>query len=143
MLFLLFTINNNYYGLTTGFIREIIKFEEYTKVPNSNHLIDGIIDIRQRVATVIDLRRILYDKVQNDGHFIVVEQNSKLYAFGIDNVLRIVNISEQDLEDVAIPIIINNKKFQPKVGKYNEILFYILDNLIEHMISQGEEKINH
>jgi hypothetical protein len=40
-------------------------------------------------------------------------------------------------------IMINNKKFQPKVGKYNEILFYILDNLIEHMISQGEEKINH
>jgi chemotaxis signal transduction protein len=142
-MYLLFTINNNYYAISTNLIREITKFQDFTYVPKTNTLVDGIIKIRNTIASVIDLRRILYDKVQNDGHFIVVKQNSKLYAFGIDNVLRIVNISDQDLEDVAIPIMINNKKFQPKVGKYNEILFYILDNLIEHMISQGEEKINH
>ena len=52
-----FRIGNETYGVRIGSVREIVRVPEITTVPNSQELIEGVINLRGKIIPVMDLRK--------------------------------------------------------------------------------------
>ncbi|MDP3831234.1 MAG: chemotaxis protein CheW, partial [Ignavibacteriaceae bacterium] len=51
-----FLIGKEEFGVDIGYVQEIDRMVQITKVPNAPDFIDGVINLRGRIIPVIDLR---------------------------------------------------------------------------------------
>ena len=93
-----FTLAGNSYGINVAKIREIIRYEAVTPVPNSHPSIEGIFMPRDTMITAIDLRNCLgRGDSKPEGMFIITNFNKLDIAFHVDNVLGIHRVSWRDI----------------------------------------------
>ncbi len=61
--FLFFSIQDGVYGLDINSVKEILEYDDITRVPMASDVIRGVINLRGHVVPVIDLcRRLGFDK---------------------------------------------------------------------------------
>jgi two-component system chemotaxis response regulator CheV len=89
-----------YYGVNVAKVREIIRLPHLWKVLNSHPAIPGMIKLRDRVHTVIDLSVMLNKKVGSlkADRVIVLEFNRLVVAVLVHSVSRIYRISWEQVE---------------------------------------------
>lgn len=89
-----------YYGVNVAKVREIIRLPEVTKSLNSSAAIEGMIKLREKVITVLNLARIL-NKDTGDlkaDRVIVLEFNNLMVGVLVHAVSRIYRISWKNVE---------------------------------------------
>lgn len=123
-------------------VQEIIKIISITKVPNSPHFVEGVINLRGRVIPIIDLRiRLGLEKVQhsNDTRIIVVELEGNIVGFIVDAVYEVLRISKSITE--APPELVTgvNSEFITAVGKLEDRILILLD--LEKVLNQSEKEV--
>jgi purine-binding chemotaxis protein CheW len=66
--FLIFTIDNEEFGLELRDLQEIITFRDVTAIPHAGEDVEGIISLRGKIVTVIDGRKRLgREEKSSDG----------------------------------------------------------------------------
>ena len=94
----LFTLHGQLCALPVGPVRDILDRYELTPVPLAPPEITGHLNLRGRVVTAIDLRRRLprhgTETAQDNTRqrAIVVEEQSTLYAFLVDDVREVLEL---------------------------------------------------
>ncbi len=103
---LIFSLAGEEYGVPVLQVREIIKMMDITVVPQVPHYVRGVINLRGKVITVIDLRRKFGfpPQEQTDETAIVVVEfrvdGGKVQTGVIvDSVLDVLNIQPDEIED--------------------------------------------
>lgn len=89
-----------HYGVNVAKVREIIRLPEVTKSLNSVDAIEGMIKLREKVITVLNLARIL-NKDTGDmqaDRVIVLEFNNLMVGVLVHSVSRIYRISWKNVE---------------------------------------------
>lgn len=89
-----------HYGVNVAKVREIIRLPEVTKSLNTLDAIEGMIKLREKVITVLNLARIL-NKDTGDmkaERVIVLEFNNLMVGVLVHSVSRIYRISWQNVE---------------------------------------------
>ncbi|WP_413818369.1 chemotaxis protein CheV [Trichlorobacter sp.] len=89
-----------HYGVNVAKVREIIRMPEVTKSLNSVDAIEGMIKLREKVITVLNLARIL-NKDTGDmqaDRVIVLEFNNLMVGVLVHSVSRIYRISWKNVE---------------------------------------------
>jgi purine-binding chemotaxis protein CheW len=92
------------FGVAIDRIREIIPARPYTPLPGSGPHVCGLINLRGRIVTVVDLgaRLKLPPAHANPDHSIViVEHRGKLAGLAVEEVSRIVDVDPAALADAA------------------------------------------
>ena len=92
---LVFTINNNYYGLDTKYVDEVIIRQKLTPVPNSSDCVAGMTYVRESCYICIDLSNILFkvrSKWSSTQKFLLTSYNNRLIAYIVDEVIGIYTI---------------------------------------------------
>jgi purine-binding chemotaxis protein CheW len=104
--YLTFALGREEYGLEILKVREIFGYMDITAVPNTPAYVRGVINLRGRVISVVDLRtRFAMPPVERTEQtcIIVVEIQSdgRRVSMGIvvDRVLEVLNISAANIED--------------------------------------------
>jgi purine-binding chemotaxis protein CheW len=100
MRILLFTIDDQRYGVPAEAIIEIVRAVAITLLPNAPAVIEGMIDLRGSVVPVFDLRRrfrLPPRALSPDDHFVIVRAGARTAALHVDHALDIV-----DVDDAAI-----------------------------------------
>ena len=93
-----FTLAGNSYGINVAKIREIIRYEPVTPVPNSHPSIEGIFMPRDTMITAIDLKNCLgRGESKPSGLFIITNFNKLDIAFHVEEVLGIHRVSWRDI----------------------------------------------
>lgn len=95
MQILVFTINNNYYGLDTKYVDEVIVRQKLTPVPNSSDCVAGMIYVRESCYICIDLSNTLFkirSKWSSTQKFLLTSYNNRLIAYIVDEVIGIYTI---------------------------------------------------
>lgn len=95
MQILVFTINNNYYGLDTKYVDEVIVRQELTPVPNSNDCIAGMTYVRESCYICVDLSNTLFkvrSKWSSTQKFLLTSYNDRLISYIVDEVVGIYTI---------------------------------------------------
>ncbi|VUT25388.1 MAG: purine-binding chemotaxis protein [Candidatus Methanolliviera sp. GoM_oil] len=131
--FVIFDLGCEQYGVEISQVREIIRPKDMTRIPNAPDYVEGVINLRGQVTTVINLGRRLgfsdEGRDEKEGkRIIVIEYEGSPIGMLVDNVRDVKRLSSDDMEELP-PLISKNLKgeFLRSVGKIGEELILIVD----------------
>ena len=88
------------YGIELTRIKEIIRHQELTVIPEAPSFVMGILSLRGIAVPVIDLRRLFnlpHKQVNEYSVIIVMEVLGRLMGMLVDGVSDMINIKEEDI----------------------------------------------
>jgi len=139
-----FTLDDQEFGLNILEVQEINKLTTVTKIPNSAGYIEGIINLRNKIIPIINLKkRMQFDNVDNindkTARIIVVNINETIVGFIVDSVSEVLRISQETVE--PLPDLINNVKSEYVKGviRYNDRLLILID--LKKIIQEDQEQL--
>lgn len=128
-------------GIPVLEVHDVLKAQNMTPVPLAPNWIAGLINLRGRIVTCVDLRARLGLPAATPedgctGMSVVVEQHGEPYSLLIDKVGDVLNLSLDDYE--RNPITLESTWADVSAGVYrlDKELLVILD--VESLLSFGE-----
>ncbi len=99
MQIIIFTLNDKYYAIDTEEIEEITNTTSLTKVSNAEEWIEGLINLRGNVITLVNMSKLL---LQNEdscyNNIIIVNTNDEKIGILVKEVIEVVDIEEDEME---------------------------------------------
>lgn len=125
------------FGLSVQFVQDVIYTPEMTAVPLSPNTLCGLLNLRGRIVTAIDLGIILdlgasyfsSDK-NNAGHntmSIIIEMNNELFSFIVDSVGEVITIDPHFLEKKPANLDERWRQYTTGVFRHEDELLVVLD----------------
>jgi purine-binding chemotaxis protein CheW len=140
-----FQVGRETYGVPIASLHEIVRVTEITSVPDSPDYIEGVVNLRGKIVSVIDLRKRFGAKqIANSkkNRILVVELNNRLTGLIVDAASDVLKISADDVE--AAPAVFQEGGLNcvTGLGKYRGRLIVLLDinKLLQHTSRKREEK---
>ena len=112
----LFKLGGEEFGVDIAEVREIIKMENITKIPNTAEYILGAINLRGSIITVVDLSMKLglaSRQADKNTRIIVVEIESNIVGMVVDSATEVLRLRGEQVQPT--PSIIGSK-FQSSVN---------------------------
>jgi purine-binding chemotaxis protein CheW len=135
-----FNLGDEKYGVDISQVREIIRPTQITRIPNAPDFVEGVINLRGQITTIINLRKrfgMEPKEIDNDTRIIVVEYDNAVIGMMVDTVNEVKYLSTDDIE--ALPSIITAReeaKFLKGVGKLPDSLLILID--LNKVLSEDE-----
>lgn len=135
-----FMLAGEEYGVEVLKVREIIRMLNITKMPNTPHYVEGIINLRGKVIPIVSMRNRFglsetADSIQT--RIMVMDVQGGLTGFIVDGVSEVIRIQSNDIQ--APPAMISgniDQEFITGVFNHGERLLTIMD--IDRMF-EGEK----
>lgn len=128
--YVVFKLGQEEYGLDILMVQEIVRPLETTKLPNSPDYILGIVNLREDVIPIIDLRRFFnleVTDVTDDSRVIVIKQNDHAFGVFVDEVHEVLRINKGQIKSNEVLDHNINKKYIKGVAKVQQRLIILLD----------------
>jgi len=100
----LLVVGGHRFAVSIAHIREIIPARPYTPLPGSGEHVSGLINLRGRIVTVVDLgARLRLPPASEipDHSIVIVEHRGRLAGLAVEEVSRIVDVDPAALRDAA------------------------------------------
>lgn len=127
----IFQLNDQQYALPIQETQEIIRMTNITRVPNTRHYVEGIINLRGSIVPVINLNKRLslpVTEYSEDTRIIVVEQGGQKVGMIVDIVLEVGRFSNDEIDPPSVAG--DNVNYLKGVVKKGDQLWLLL-NLAE------------
>lgn len=101
--YLTFYLAGQMFGVSVLQVNDVLRAQKTTRTPLAPPTIGGIMNLRGRIVTVIDVRRCLNQKQRPAGEesmSVVVEQNGELFSLVIDAVGDVLTLEPSHIEPV-------------------------------------------
>jgi len=138
--FIVFSVGDEKFGVDVKQAREIIPSTELTKVPNSPDFVLGVINLREEIIPIIDLKKKLRlnsdSRSNKDEKIIIVELDNNLIGMKVDNVSEMIRLYTSDIADPPKIVKGINRDYLSGVGKLGDKLLILLD--LDKILSQKE-----
>jgi purine-binding chemotaxis protein CheW len=103
--YLAFTLGGDVYAAPVALVREILKPPPLTPVPRAPHQIVGIVSVRGKLVTVVDLRRRLRlpegPPTRKSRILLVDATGGEVMGVLVDEVLQVYRLAESEIEAAA------------------------------------------
>lgn len=136
--YLIFSMDNELYGMEIRYITEIIGIQPITEVPEMPEYVKGITNLRGKIIPVMDARlRFKKPEKKHDDRtcIIVLDSNHTSIGLIVDSVAEVLTIQD---EDIAPPPEISKggQKYIKGVGKAGGSVKLLLD--CQRLLSDDE-----
>lgn len=134
-----FWLGSEEFGVNISQVKEIIKIEEITKIPNTPDFMEGVINLRGQITPVMDLRsRLGIEAVQEseNSRVIIVEIGKDNVGMIVDSVTEVCSISSDNIEPSTSFTGNVDTEYILGVGKVGGRLLILLD--LSKVISSTE-----
>lgn len=112
--FISFTLNDNNYCMDLKFVKEISNNSKIVLLPGAPEFVEGLITIRGKFYTIINLKNFLGLKQQeykNKKNIIIINSEEFQVGFIVDNIYEIFELTEEEITNNqflnAAPFIFN------------------------------------
>jgi len=117
-------------------VNEIISVPQIFKVPNSPDYVEGLISLRGKVYTVINLCKKFKLPVKDadeNTKIVIVNSTSASIGLLVDNVKEIAAFDDSDIESSSDSVATKSVNFIKGVAKKDDVVTIILD--VEKLIA--------
>lgn len=124
-------IGSEQYGIDIGYIDNIVRMQEITRVPKAQPYFKGVTNLRGEVIPVMSIRKKMgldEDVYTNASRiiFLRIEQKDMLGII-VDEVKEVVNLGENDIEKVSHNAKDIKSSFINGIGKHGDELISLLE----------------
>lgn len=122
-----FQLASEEYAIPISQVKEIIRYNSATKLPSTPGYMDGIINLRGKVISVIDLagKFALSVEKSSDKQALIVEAAGQEVGLVVDSVTEVIRLDDNAIE-VANGIA-HSGEYIRSIGKVDKRLLIILD----------------
>ncbi|AAM30028.1 MULTISPECIES: chemotaxis protein CheW [Methanosarcina] len=139
---IVFSLGEERYGVEISQVKEIILPTQITRIPNVPGFVEGVLNLRGQIATIINLRKRLgKESKKNDENtrIIVIEYNNATIGMMVDSVSEVKYLSSQNIEEIPKFLALrDDSKFLKGVGKLEDGLLTLMD--LKELFSEEELK---
>jgi purine-binding chemotaxis protein CheW len=96
-----FLLDGRYFGVEVQQVQEVIRYQELTRVPLASPVVSGLINLRGRIVTAIDLRRRLGLADRPNGKLpmnVVVRTGDDAVSLLVDEIGDVIEIPADKFE---------------------------------------------
>jgi purine-binding chemotaxis protein CheW len=125
-----FRVGNETYGVPITALHEIVRVPDITAVPDAPEYMEGVINLRGKIVSVIDLRKrfgIKEAAVSRRNRILVVEHNGRLNGLIVDSASEVLKIAAADIEPPPAVLQEGGLNCVTGLGKYRGRLIMLLD----------------
>jgi len=143
-----FMVGKESFGVDIGRVQEIVTVPEITRVPDTPDFLEGIINLRGKIVSVIDLRKRL--KVNGaerhkKNRILVTEIEGRVVGIIVDEVSEVLRLNPDNIEPPPEMINSAGSEYITGVGKLEDKIILLLDlakvlsaNEIEDIVNREE-----
>ncbi len=137
-----FVLDGEEYGVPILNVKEIIRYESLTRLPQSPEFIEGVLNLRGQVIPVVNLRtkfELIQHEADRNTRIIVVEVKDRTVGMVVDQVSEVLMISSNQIAPPPPMGTKLNTEFISGMGKMDEKLIILLD--IDRILSLDETNL--
>ena len=136
-----FQLGSELYGVEISRVHEIIRLQEVTRVPHSPPFVEGVINLRGKVISVINLRRRFGLPDADDtraGRIVVVDINDQVVGMVVDGVSEVLRINTATIEPPSPAVAGIDSEYLQGIAKLPERLVILLD--LDRVLTREERR---
>ncbi|MEK4947360.1 chemotaxis protein CheW [Carnobacterium sp. FSL W8-0810] len=104
MQMIIFTLNENYYAFSSENVEEITNKMPWTPVPQSPSWVQGLVNLRGNVITLINFYKLLSPTDETEemcyNNIIIVKNDEEKIAFMVDEVAWVLDIEPSAIQQL-------------------------------------------
>ncbi|MCF7936427.1 MAG: chemotaxis protein CheW [Synergistales bacterium] len=140
--YVVFRIGSEYYGLGINDVWEIVRWQKTTSLPGAMPCVDGIINLRGNVISVVNLaQRLGMQEDESLGEeqrkLVVVNLGGRVFAVKVDEVDEILRVTEDEVSDTSLQEESISEEFIKGIYKGDEKLVVLLQ--LDNLFSEQEK----
>jgi purine-binding chemotaxis protein CheW len=125
-----FKVGRETYGVPITALREIVRVPEITSVPDAPDYVEGVINLRGKIVSVLDLRKRLGEvsvAPSKRNRILVVEHRGRLCGLIVDSASDVLKIPVADIDPSPTDFVEGGLNCVTGLGKYQGRLIVLLD----------------
>ena len=136
-----FRVGQETFGVPISLVHEIVRVPEITAVPDAPECIEGVINLRGRIVSIVDLRKRFGEKETARGkknRILVVEVEGRMVGLIVDAASEVLKLPQSDVEAPPNVFEEGELNYVTGVGKMNGRLIIMVD--LNKILQKGELK---
>ncbi len=96
-----FRVGRETYGVPITSLHEIVRVPEITAVPDAPDYLEGVINLRGKIVSVMDLRKRFGDRqatIRKQNRILVVEHQGRLAGLIVDSATEVLKVPVEDVD---------------------------------------------
>jgi purine-binding chemotaxis protein CheW len=137
-----FDLAGEVYGVSIETVREIIRMQAVTYVPDAPDFVEGVINLRGRVIPVVDVRKrfgLTVTEATAESRVVVVDIGGEDIGVIVDAVTEVLRIGEDSVEPTSSLVTTADSYYIEGIAKVDDRLMILLD--IERALGQDAEAL--
>ena len=137
-----FDLAGEVYGVNIETVREIIRMQTVTYVPDAPKFVEGVINLRGRVIPVVDLRKrfsLAASEATESSRVVVVDIGGEDIGVIVDAVTEVLRIAGDSIEATSNLVTTEDSYYLEGIVKVDDRLLILLD--IERALAQGVDEM--
>jgi purine-binding chemotaxis protein CheW len=134
-----FSIGRETFGVPIELVHQIVCVPEITAVPESPECVEGVINLRGKIVSIVDLRKRFGEKeIQSNrkNRVLVVEVEGKMVGLIVDSASEVLKIPLTEIEHPPNVFEDGELNYVTGVGKLNGRLIILVD--LTKILQRGE-----
>lgn len=138
---IVFKLSNEFYGVPIQQVKEIIKMFKPIQLPQTSEFIEGIINLRGKIYTILNLcKRFKMKEKEAAEETKIIIINEKSLGFVVDDVNEIIRIEKNSIESAENLAIKLDKKYILGIAKHKDKIIVLL-NLCSLLEDEEEQEL--
>jgi len=125
-----FKVGRETYGVPITSLHEIVRVPEITAVPDAPEYMEGVINLRGKIVSVLDLRKRLGEAQvvsSKRNRILVVEHKGRLSGLIVDSASEVLKIPASNIEPSPTEFLEGGLNCVTGLGKHQGRLIVLLD----------------
>lgn len=128
---ILFKVASETFGVDIALVKEIVPYQDITPVPDTYDFVEGIINLRGKIVTIIDMRRRLHVSLtasrEKTTRIIILELDNKLMGIIVDAASEVIRADNETIGPPPELISEAGAHYITGVVKHNDRIIVLLD----------------
>jgi purine-binding chemotaxis protein CheW len=134
-----FRVGRETFGVPIGLVHEIVRVPDITNVPDSPGYVEGVINLRGKIVSVVDLRKRFGEKTitaHKKNRILVAEVEGKMVGLIVDAASEVIKIPESEVDLPPSVFEEGELNYVTGVGKLHGRLVILID--LSKILQKGE-----